>query len=192
MAVIGLKSLHYAVITNESETETTYGPVKRLGPATAFNMAPTINRASQRADDKVIYSATSKGPTEITLNTTDIPKEVEAELLGKTVHPNGLLSDNANDQAPYVAIGGMAENAKGGYDYFWIYRVQFAPAEQNMETKQETPTYQLNNLTGQSLPRLHDDEEKTRLYDGDETVTDKSIFDDWFKKVIDKDWAPAV
>jgi len=189
VAIIGLKDLHYAVIIEEDESKTVYSEVKKLGPAMALNLAPTFNRANLRADDKVIFSEAAKGAIQVTLNTAYLDPEVEAEILGKTVHPSGLISDNANDRPPYIAIGGRAENARGGYDYFWIYRVQLTPAEQNMETKQETPTFQTIQLTGEALPRLHDGEEKVKAWDQDPNITDKTIFDDWFNEVIDKNWS---
>lgn len=191
MAIIGLKDLHYAVITSENENETVYGEVKRLGPAIALNLTPTFNRANLRADDKVLFSEAAKGAIQVTLNTSHLEPEVEAEILGKTVHPNGLISDNASDRPPYIAIGGRAENARGGYDYFWIYRVQLTPAEQNMETKQETPNFQTTQLTGEALPRLHDGEEKVKAWDQDPNISDKTIFDQWFTEVIDKNWTGA-
>src|SRR5690606_3395842 len=141
MAIKGLKNLHYAVITEEDSTSTTYGEIKPLGPAIALGLQPSFNRANLRADDKLIFSDAAKGPIAVTLNTAYLDKEVEADILGKTIHANGLISDNANDRPPYIAIGGQAENARGGHDFFWIYRVQLTPAEQNMETKQETPTF---------------------------------------------------
>lgn len=192
MAIKGLKDLHYAVISAENETTTTYGEVKPLGPAMALGLAPTVNTANLRADDKVLFSDSAKGPMTVTLNTAYLPKEVEADILGKTVHENGGISDNANDSPPYVAIGGRAENAQGGYDYFWIYRIKFAPGEENMETKQETPAYQTPNLSGQGLPRLHDGEEKFKAWSEDPDITDKSMFEEWFNEVVDKDWAPEV
>ncbi|WP_078428765.1 major tail protein [Alkalihalobacterium alkalinitrilicum] len=191
MGLKGLKNLHYAVIESENEEETVYGTVKPLGPAMAFNIQPSVNRANLRADDKVLFSDTAKGPIAVTLNTAYLEKQVEADILGKTIHPNGLLSDNADDDAPYIAVGGQAENARGGYDFFWIYRVKFAPAEQNMETKQETPTYQTPSLTGEAIPRLHDGEEKLKAWNGDEAIDD-SIFANWFNAVVDKNTVPEV
>lgn len=192
MAIKGLKNLHYAIITSESKTETTYSEVKPLGPAMALNIQPSINRANLRADDGVLFSDSSKGPIAVTLNTAYLEKEVEADILGKTIHPNGLISDNVNDDAPYIAIGGEAASARGGSEFFWLYRVKLAPAEENKETKQETPNYQTPNLTGEAIPRMHDGEEKAKVWDGDETVTDKSIFTKWFEEVIDLNYVPEV
>ena len=70
--------------------------------------------------------------------------------------------------------------------------MKLAPAEENKETKQETPTYQTPNLSGEALPRLHDGLEKYKMWDQSTKVTDKTIFDEWLNEVIDKNWTPAV
>src|SRR5690625_5253179 len=184
MAIKGLKDLHYAVITEEDNTQTVYDEVKPLGPAMALNLVPSINRGNLRADDGVLFSDAAKGPIAVTLNTAYLEKEVEADILGKTIHPNGTISDNVNDNPPYIAIGGRALNARGGYEYFWVYRVKLAPAEDNKETQQETPTYQTPNLSGEAIPRLHDGEEKFKAWDQDTTIEDKAMFDEWFNEVI--------
>lgn len=191
MALKGLKNLHYAVILSEDTEETVYGPVKPLGPAMAFNLQPSVNRGNLRADDKVLFSDVQKGPMAVTLNTAYLEKEVEADILGKKLHANGMISDNAADNPPYIAIGGQAESARGGYDFFWVYRVKMAPGDVNMETKQETPNYQTPSHTGEAIPRLHDGEEKLRVWSQDEAIDDK-VFEDWFKKVIDKNWIAEV
>lgn len=191
MAVLGLKDLHYAIITKEDKTETTYSEVKPLGPAMALNLQPSVNRGNLRADDGVLFSDSAKGPIAVTLNTAYLEKKVEADILGKTIDSNGGIMDRGTDEAPYIAIGGKALNAQGGYDYFWVYRVKLAPAEENRETKQETPTYQTPNLSGEAIPRLHDQAEKYKIWDEDPEIENKTIFDNWFKEVIDDTWTPG-
>ena len=185
MAIIGLKDLHYAIIEEENENETVYGEVKRLGPARSFNMAPTINTAGLHADDGPLFSDASKGPVTITLNTAYLESEVEADLLGKTLDERGGIVDSGDDSAPYVAVGGRAEDARGGYEWFWVYRIKFAPSEENKETKEDTPDYQTPTLTGQGLPRINDRLEKYKLWDGNPDIEDKEIFDEWFDEVVE-------
>src|SRR5690625_1048824 len=187
MAIIGLKDLHYAIIEEEDENKTVYGEVKRLGPARAFNIAPTINTADLRADDAPLFSDTAKGPATITLNTAYLESEVEADLLGKTVDERGGIVDSGTDDAPYVAVGGRAEDARGGYQWFWVYRIKFAPSEENKETKEDTPAYQTPNLSGQALPRINDKRERYKLWDGNPELSeeDKEVFDEWFDDVVE-------
>jgi len=185
MAIKGLKDLHYAIIEKEDNEETVYGDVKPLGPARAFNIVPTINRANLHADDAVLFSDASKGATTITLETAYLDADVEADLLGKTVDELGGVTDASTDDAPYVAVGGRALSARGGYEWFWVYRIKFAPGEENKETEEDTPEYQTPNLEGEAVPRLHDGKERYKLWDGNPKIEDKSIFDGWFDEVVD-------
>jgi len=190
MAIKGLDMLHYAIITEENSTTTTYGTIKPFGPAMALNLQPTINRGNLRADDKILFSNSTKGPISVSVNAAYLEKSVEADILGKTVDANGGITDTASDNAPYIAIGGRAKSARGGYEYFWVYRVKLAPAEENKQTEQDTPSYQTPNLTGEGLPRINDGFEKYKLWDQDPDVVNKSIIDEWFNEVIDKTWVP--
>src|SRR5690625_3082589 len=97
MAIKGLKDLHYAIIEKEDNEETVYGDVKPLGPARAFNIVPTINRANLHADDAVLFSDASKGATTITLETAYLDADVEADLLGKTVDELGGVTDRSEE-----------------------------------------------------------------------------------------------
>lgn len=191
MAIKGLKDLHYAIITEENQNETIYGEVKPLGPARTFNIQPTVNSSNLRADDGPLFSDSAKGPSTVTLNTAYLEAEVEAEILGKTIDERGGVVDNGDDNAPYVAIGGRALSARGGYEWFWVYRIKFAPGEENKETLEETPAYQTPNLSGQSLPRLHDREERYKLWDEDPALTEshKDVFDEWFEDVVEPIYA---
>lgn len=192
MATYGLLDLHYAIIESEDSSGTTYGEVKPIAPAMNVGITRTVNRANLRGDNAVRYTAASKGPATITLGTTELPKQVEADLLGKTIAPNGLLVEGDDDKPPYVAIGFRADDARGGYLYVWLYRVQFSVGESTYETKQETPAYQAPVLTGESIPRLDNGKREAALWDGDPDVTDSTIFDEWFTTVVDENWAPSV
>ncbi len=191
MAIKGLKDLHYAIITEENNEETTYSEVKPLGPARAFNIQPSVNTANLRADDQVLFSDSAKGPSAITLNTAYLDAEVEADILGKTVDELGGVTDGGDDDAPYVAIGGRALSARGNgtYEWFWVYRIKFAPGEENKETLEETPAYQTPNLTGESVPRLNDKKERWKVWDGNPKITEeqRTVFDTWFDDVLDSD-----
>ncbi len=191
MAIVGLKGLHYALITKESKEETTYSEVKELGPAIALGLTPAVNSENLRADDGILFTESAKGATAVTLNTAYLDEGVEAEILGKTLDEHGGILDSMDDNAPYIAIGGKAKSARGGYEWFWIYRIKLTPGEESKNTSEETPEYQTPTLEGESLPRLNDGAERYKLWDGNETITEEGIFDEWFNEVIDPDWAPG-
>lgn len=190
MAIIGLKELHYAIIENEDKSETEYGDVKELGPAISLSLDPSSNDEDLYADDAVLFSESAKGATTVELNTAYLENKVEADVLGKEIDKFGGIIDSKDDKPPYIAIGGKAETAQGGYEHFWIYRVKLAPNEESKETKGDTPEYQTPTISGKSLPRLHDGREKYKLWDQNEKIKDEDskVFDNWFEEVIDPDW----
>lgn len=192
MAIIGLKDLHYAKIKSEDKKETEYGDVKELGPAISLGLEPSSNDEDLYADDAVLFSESAKGATSVELNTAYLENEVEADILGKDMDADGGITDSKDDKPPYIAIGGRAKNARGGYDYFWVFRVKLTPGEDNKQTKEDTPEYQTPTLSGKSLPRLHDGREKYKLWDENEELKDSENekIKNWFEDVIDKDWAP--
>lgn len=192
MAIIGLKDLHYAIITSEDKEATVYGEVKPLGPAMALNLEPSVNTENLDADDGVLFSESSKGATSVELNTAYLEEEVEADILGKKLDENGGILDSSDDRAPYIAIAGKSESARGGYEYFWIYRVKLSGGSENKETKGDTPDYKTPNLSGDALPRINDKKERYKIWEKSENVTDPTIFDEWFNDVIDDEWVPGV
>lgn len=185
MATVGLKDLHYALLTSDDETETTYENVKKIAGAITANMSTTYNTAELRADDGVAETAESKGITTVTLNTKDLPKEVKADLLGQTINNDGVLMENDGDRPPYVAIGFRSEKANGEFRHVWLYKGKFTLPEENYETKQETPAFQTPTLNGRFLSRKSDGERRA-IVDSDDKDIDESIIENWFEAVYEE------
>lgn len=182
MATVGLRDLHYAIITNDDETGTEYGEIKRIAGAITANLSTAYNTANLRADDGVVATAEAKGVTTVTLNAADLTKEVKADLLGQTINEDGVLIEGDHDTPPYVAIGWKSEKANGEFRFVWLYKGKFHLPEENYETKQETPAFQTPTLNGQFIARESDRERKAEV-DSDDAGIDQSIIDNWFNEV---------
>lgn len=193
MPTYGLKDLHYAKISMEDQTMTTYETPMPLAPAMTAGISRSSSSANLRADDGILYTESAKGPATLTLGTSELPKQVQADLLGQTVASNGLLVSGDDDRPPYVAIGFKALDARGGYTFVWIYRVKFSVIEESSyQTKQETPEFSTPSLSGQSIARLDTGDREGVLWSEDPNVTDPTIFDEWFNEVIDPSWVSGV
>lgn len=176
MATIGLKDIYYAVIlTDEEGGETTYDTPKKFSPAMNLTYTPTYNRANLRGDDRVVATASSKGATTVSVGLTDLTKEAQVDVLGATVAADGGILEGASDRPKDVALLYRAEKANGSYRYDVIYKVQFNPSEESLETKQETPTFSTPTLSGEAIPRLSDGWEKKKYDEDDEDVTPEFI-----------------
>ena len=182
MATIGLKDVYYAVILKDDEEGTEYDTPKYFAPAMTLTYTPTYNRANLRGDDRVIATASSKGTTTVAVGFTDLTKQAQIDVLGAKLAADGGILEGANNRPKDVALMYRAEKANGGYRYDVIYKVQFDPAEEELQTKQETPTFSTPTLNGEAIPRLSDGWERKK-YDTDDEEIDPAFFDTFFDAV---------
>lgn len=154
-AVVGLKNLHYALLTDDTATGVTYGEVKRFAPAINANINRNSSSTSLYADDGVTEVATSAGETELELGVADIPQEVQADLLGHEIRAGVLVRSN-KDVAPYVAIGFESECADGSIKFVWLYKGKFQVPSQEHNTKGESVEFQTRTITGKFANRDFD------------------------------------
>lgn len=59
MALVGLKNIHYAKITKDEDTATTYGTLTKIGNAVSVDIQPQTQKAALYGDDMAV--ATSNG-----------------------------------------------------------------------------------------------------------------------------------
>ncbi|MED4726991.1 phage tail protein [Aneurinibacillus migulanus] len=185
MARVGLNDLHYAKLTKDDATGVTYGaPIRIVGAITA-NISPSTNTETLYADDGPSEVATALGEISVELNVKDLPLEVQADLLGHTLNDQGVLTKNADDQAPYVAIGFRSQKSNGKSIFVWLLKGKFQPSEEEYQTKEDSPTFQTPTIEGSFVKREADGHWQ---FVGDEDATGftKAIADAWFTKVYEQ------
>ena len=185
MATIGLDSIYYALITSDDETETVYETPKKFAPAMSLTRTPAYNRAYLRADDGVVATAGAKGPTALSVAISKLTKEAKADILGRTTNTDGVSVGNKKDRPSDVALMARSEKANGSYKYIVIYKAQFNPPEEAMETKQDTPAFSTPTLTGEAIPRLSDGNDDADV-DSDDADIDQTVIDSWFTSIYEK------
>lgn len=148
MAKIGLDNLYYAIITENSSGEESYGTPAKLAPAITANLSQKYDNARLFADDKVEDDLREFSDGTISLNVADITDAVAALLTGATVDSNGCLVDTDGDSAPYVAIGFRSKTSKGKYRYVWLYRVKFSVSNDAFNTKGESIQFNTTTIEG--------------------------------------------
>ncbi|MFP7447111.1 phage tail protein [Bacillus infantis] len=183
MATIGLKDLRYAKLLNDDETGVTYEEPKKIAPAISAGMNTSSNTTTLYADDGPAATDSSLGTTELTLNTSDLPIAVEADLLGHSINESGVMVENADDVAPYVAVGFMSKTSDGGEMFVWLLKGKFSIPQQNHQTKGENIEYQTPTITGQFLKRDFDGDWRYKVKSNDEGV-DPALVENWFTKGV--------
>ena len=182
MAQIGLKDLHYAILTKDDSDSVEYDQPKKVGKAISANINPTVNNAELYADDGLSETASALGAISVTIGADKLTKQVQADLLGHKVNSDGVLEKSSTDTAPYVALGFRSEMSNGKYRYVWLYKGKFQPVEQNYQTKEGTPAFQTPTINATFMKRDHDDKWEGSVEEGDDSVA-SGIIDNWFNAV---------
>lgn len=188
MATIGLRDVHYAILSKDDATGVTYGTPKKMSGAISANVNPNTSSATLFADDGPYESSTTLGEIELELNMADLSGEVQAALLGHT-YKDGVLIKKASDQAPYVAVGYRSLKSNGSYRYTWLYKGKFTDGEQANATKGDSIEYSTPTITGAFVKRDFDDVWQAEV-DSDNEDLGAEVVTNWFKSVYEPD-APA-
>ncbi|CEH28861.1 phage tail protein [Aneurinibacillus migulanus] len=182
---VGLKNLHYALLTKDDATGATYGAPKKIIGAITANISPSTNTETLYSDDGPSDVASALGEITVELNVKDLPLDIQAELLGHTLGSDGVLLKNANDQAPYVAIGFESLKSNGKKRFVWLYKGKFQPAEEEYQTKEDSPTFQTPTIEGTFVKREFDGNWQA-VGDEDATGFTEATAAAWFTSVYEK------
>lgn len=169
---IGLRDLHYALLTNDEVDPTpaiNYEVPERIIGAVQANINPNPSSESLFADDGPMETATTLGQITLELITADLPLDVQATLLGHDYDAaNGILIRKAEDIAPWVAVGFRSLKSNGNYRYTWLTKGRFSVPELNHETKTDSINFQTPTINGSFVKREADD---VYIFQGDENDT---------------------
>ncbi|TDL34578.1 phage tail protein [Jeotgalibacillus sp. S-D1] len=182
MAYTGLINFHYAILESDNESGTIYGTPKRLGAAISLTETPTTNTGTLYAENGPSETASSNGPTTAEIATKDLSQEVRADLLGQKIDENGVLKQNREDKAPYVAFGfqmtGEAENDA----FVWLYKGKFSRPNTTGTTKGESIEFATPSITATFIGRDSDGEEKASVIQNEEN---SAVTASWFDSVYE-------
>ncbi len=161
MALIGLKNLHYAVITIGTGGTETYATPQKIGEAVSVDINPSVQTASLYGDDMSVATDTTIREISVTIETTEIPLENQAELLGHT-YAEGQMTANMSDIAPYVALLFEADKHNGGIRCVKLLKGKFAPTQETINTRGDSLEYQVPSLTGTFVAKANGDWKKVK------------------------------
>lgn len=157
MALIGLKNIYYAVVESDTATATTYGTPVKIGEAISVDISPTVNTTKLFGDDMAVAVDNSLGEITVSIETTDIPLEDLANLLGHSIESDTLIAKSSDSSsAAYVALMFESDKHNGGTRCVKLLKGRFAPSQETINTKGENLEYQSPRLEGTFVARLSD------------------------------------
>jgi len=182
MAVqVGLRDLYYAVLTKDDSTGVTYQTPKKVAAAINAKISPKTNSETLYADDGPVETASSLGEIEVELEVSDLPLDVQAELLGHTVN-QGVIIKKSTDIAPYVAIGFKSVKSNGKFRFVWLLKGKFEVPESEYKTMEDKPEFQTATIKGTFIRRDWDNAWQ-KIADEDHPDYDPNIGQNWFSAV---------
>lgn len=150
MAKIGLKNFLFGILTEESDGSATYGVAQKPAKAISCKVDISNNDAKLYADDALAEADTTFQSGTVTLGIDDEDDITLATLLGHEI-VEGEMVRNANDSAPYVALGRIITKIVNGvykYKVEFLYKVKFSEPSQENNTKGESVEFGTSEITG--------------------------------------------
>lgn len=162
MARIGLKYLRYSPYVENKLTG-----AKSFGKAVDCKVSIEKNKAELYADDGIAESDYSFKSGTIALTIDEDADATFAEVLGHTVTGDEMVR-NANDTAPYVAIGRILTKQVNGvkkYKVEFLHKVKFTEPNTDEKTKGESIEFGTTSIEGTIHVLDNGDWSKTKTFD---------------------------
>lgn len=179
---IGLSDLHAFPLKVDQAGTLTYGAPFKIAPAVSASISPNTSEDAFYADDKPLISSQSVSSVTLELETSDIKDEVVSKLLGLEIDENGVIHDNANRQAPQLAIAFRSLKSNGKYKYVVLYKGSFGVGEDEYQTKEDSVTFQTTTISGTFLPTVHNGDWRASVNEDSETIG-VDVVAKWFTEV---------
>lgn len=148
MANTGLKRFRYALLDTDGIT---YGTVKTMAGAISSSVNLNIPEATLYSDNAIREYVTGFQSATITLGVDDDNDTIFAEILGKTIDLDDLVTSNVDDTPPYVGFGHIVTKLVDNTPFYkveWFPKVKFKPFIADAKTKSESIEFGTPNVEG--------------------------------------------
>ena len=149
---IGVENLVYATLTDD--VLGTYGTVTNIAPLINIKITPKSSSDTLYADNRAIERVTSLGDIDVEFEVQDLPLEIQAAMLGHTLDATkGVMTNNTDDLAPYLALGFKIKKSNGKYRYVWLLKGKFEELSEEASTQEDKTNFQTPKLKGGFVTR---------------------------------------
>lgn len=153
----GLKNVYYALLTKDDETGATYDTPKKLGHARKATITKETETVTIYGDNAAVATKTRLKSLGLSVETTDIPLEDQAILLGHSYNSTtGLMIAKGDDAPPYVALFFEATNFTGGSTFYKFFKGKFTETNEDVSTQEENMQPTSPSLDGKFIAREYD------------------------------------
>lgn len=143
------------MLTDDSAGVTYEDEIKSLGEAMQIQLTPQTasgelfgNGIKVNKEDRLVGMA-------LAMDITKIPPASAAEILGHEVK-DGVVIDNADDDAPYIAIGYQIDGTGKNKEYIWLLKGKAQPINDSAQQRTGTINYSTQTLNTNFINRNFD------------------------------------
>jgi phi13 family phage major tail protein len=146
-AIINAKNVVYAKMVDE--TAKTYDTPVSISPLMTIKADTATSNDTLYGDGSPQESTTTTGSTTIEMKINDLPATVHSVLLGHALDATtGVMTEDEDDKAPYVALGWELEKGDGTSVFFWYLKGKFEEPAVDASQKEDKVTYSTPTLKG--------------------------------------------
>lgn len=155
MAKVGLSNFYYALNTKDDNTGVTYSPPVKVAGIISADIKTGSDTATLFADNGPAETATALGEITVDIELKDLSLEAQAALLGHTITA-GVMKNNADDVAPYVAIMFESLKSNGKKRFVKLLKGKFQEPDDTNKTKEDKIAFQTQKISGKFVIREFD------------------------------------
>lgn len=151
----GAKGLVYAELLEDTSTNLSYGTVKELAGLAQVTKAANSSEEAHYYNNIPACIITSDGSETITLSTSAIPLDVQADIYGEYYDPTTGMYVEQERTPKYFALGYITENSAGQEIYVWRLKGRFSKADETSATKNAGTDANGQELTFTGIKTTH-------------------------------------
>ena len=184
MSKIGVDNLHFYPLLKDDESGVSYGAGVAIPGTVSIDISPSTNNATLYADNGAWETANTMGEVSVTIELADIPKHIQAALLGHTIDSaSGRLISKSTDESPYVGISFAALKGNGATRYVRLAKGRFIESDDNYQTKGESIEFKTQSITANFVVRKYDRVWKETIDSDDKEKNVGNTIAAWFNSM---------
>lgn len=152
---INVKGLVFCLLTSDTSTGVTYGEVEDMAPAMTVQVTPTQATGVLYGNGVQTENIGKLTALAVKLEVNKIPIEKRAKMLGHK-YQQGVMIKNADDEAPYIAMGYVIEGTNGYSEYVWLLKGRAQEITSNAQQQNDKINFATDSLNINFIARDYD------------------------------------
>ncbi len=184
MAYVGIKCLTYAKYSagGDGSSVTYTGGKQLLDYLCRAELTEQRDAVNEHADDHRIDSDNGLTGIQLNLELSNVNDDIRKDWLGYEVSSGDLIV--TGDDAPYIGVGYIKKNRfkkTVSFEAVWAYKVQFGPAADAVQTRQEQTAFQHVTYNGNGEGVIEEEGGKAHYYTLHAGFAEESLAVAWLK-----------